>query len=110
MLLASEAEASLQKFVKEGAFAASDLLCQSTVNFANYPNTIIGLGLPFERCFTPDVLCISSLEIRDTGTSNSEQILQFRGVNLLPNDEYAAKECYKCRFLEALTVVPVTKA
>lgn len=89
MLLATEAQAALDKLAKEGAFAASDLLCQSTVNFANYPNTLVGLGLPFERCFAPDILCISSIEVRDVGTSQAEQMLQFRGVNLIPNDEYA---------------------
>jgi hypothetical protein len=89
MLLANEAQASLDKLVKDGAFAASDLLCQTTVNFANYPNTIVGLGLPFERCFSPDILCLSSLEVRDVGTPQAEQMLQFRGVNLLPNNEYA---------------------
>jgi hypothetical protein len=89
MLLADQAQRSLDKLASEGAFAASDLLCQTTVNFANYPNTIIGLGLPFERCFAPDILCLSSLEVRDVGTPQAEQMLQFRGVNLMPNDEYA---------------------
>lgn len=89
MLLASEAQASLDKLAKEGAFAAGDLLCQTTVNFANYPNTIVGLGLPFERCFAPDILCLSSLEVRDVGTPKAEQMLQFRGINLMPNSEYA---------------------
>lgn len=89
MVLATEAQESLDKLAKEGAFAASDLLCQTTVNFANYPNTIIGLGLPFDRCFATDILCLSSIEVRDVGTPQAEQMLQFRGVNLLPNGEYA---------------------
>lgn len=88
MLLASDAQASLEKLASEGAYAASDLLCQSTVNFANYPNTLVGLGLPLERCFATDVACLSKIDVRDTGSPNIEQLLQFRGVNLLPGGEY----------------------
>ncbi|MCG8088239.1 MAG: hypothetical protein JAY62_00665 [Candidatus Thiodiazotropha endolucinida] len=88
-LMATQAMASLEKLEEEGFSSASDLICQTTANFANYPNTLVGLGLPFERCFAPDVLCLSdSHDIRDTGSENAEQLLQFRGVNLLPNGEY----------------------
>jgi hypothetical protein len=88
-LMAAQATAALEKLQKEGFAAVSDALCQTTANFANYPNTVVGLGLPIERCFAPDILCLSNIDVRDTGTASSEQILQFRGVNLLPNGEYA---------------------
>jgi hypothetical protein len=89
MVMANDAERAMREFQAAGFESASDLLCQTTVNFANYPNTVIGLGLPLERCFAPDVLCQKPIVVRDGGSTRTEQLIQFRGVNLLPNGEYA---------------------
>ncbi len=85
--LASQTETALQKLERDGFQSASDLLCQATVDQANYPLKLIDLHLFGTRQPAPDIVCLAHPEIHDAGGQH-EQLIEFRGVRLLPKGEY----------------------
>ena len=62
-----------------GPTKAADMVCQTTVGLANFNR--------LSRFFLPDIVCLKERNIRGVG-HNMEQILTFRGVNLLPKGDY----------------------
>ncbi len=81
-VLAANTQAALEKLEKDGYERSSDLICQTNAGFANF-----SLGLPIGRLLPPDLLCLKELDVRDAGPRH-EQLLTFRGIHLLLNEEY----------------------
>lgn len=79
-VLAAQANITVKEVAEKGFEQAADLVCQTTVGLANFN--------PLSKLFDPDIVCLKEQNIRDAG-ANFEQLLTFRGVNLIPGDDYA---------------------
>jgi hypothetical protein len=80
--------AALADLEQTGFEHAQLLLCDAAVMAANTHLLSIDLGF-LNKPKPPDILCLETPIVRDLG-SHHERLLQFRGVNLLPNGEYPA--------------------